>query len=272
MRVIQPTETRRRWTLRLAALAALVGLIAAFAPSLGAQGFPDPPHWFWGKGYDAFAGDTIRAVDTDGEEITSTTVNRDGQWSLTIGPMDHSKVKFELDADDGVRETREYDVVKADLTEIQITDFAAADQPDEDLVTTEPTTLDVRIRARLHPTRTLRTLEFNLIVNGEPLDPAPTRRYLGPSLEYDRWYQSSVIDAGEGFEVRIIACKQTDDDVIFGLRVEGHDDIVPQARRLPVSVTHNEWLRSSVIPIPQAGDPDAEVNRLRFDTGCTGNP
>ena len=104
------------------------------------------------------------------------------------------------------------------------------------------------------------------------LDPAPQRRYLGPSLATDRWYASSLIDAGNGYEVKIIACKQSDDDVIFGLRVEGYDDIIPKARRLGSSITHNRWLSSTEIQIPLPGDSD-DVTRLgRGDINCTAAP
>ncbi len=249
MRVIQKLEMRRGWTLRLAALTALLGLAAAFAPSLSAQGLPDPPHWFYGIGYDNYSGTVIRAVDSNGATIDSTTVNTQGQWSITIA-TEHRKVRFEFDADDGTRTTVEYDVQKAELTRIRLAQFTVVEVPDDDLQVEAPPTLMVRIIARRAPDG---RVEFGMrSPSGE--DIFPRARYFpatGPS--HDRFLHSSEIDFGDGFVGQIIARREGGDPngrIEFGFRVAGYDDIFPSARYFPASgPDHNRWLRSSEIEI-----------------------
>ena len=263
----------RRWSLRTALLLGLVALIAALATTADAQDQPKTPHWFWGTDADAYAGDTIQAVNQSGVVVAATTVGNDGGWSVIVKPEDATRVTLQLLASSGTRETDPVDVIQGgfDAQGLSITAFKVVDDGLDDMPA-DSATLAVRIVARLHPTRPNRTLEFNLRVGGVDLDPPPAARYLGPSLATDRWYQSSPIDAGNGYEVRIIACKQSDDDVIFGLRVAGYDDIIPPARRLPSTITHNRWLRSSEILIPLHGDSTDVIRLGRGDIDCTAAP
>ena len=251
MRVIHLIKIRPRWVIRLAGLAALVGLIAAFAPSLSAQGFPDPPHWFWGSGFDAYAGDTIRAVDSDGEAIAdgSATINSNGEWSITVSSEDQTKVTFELDADDGVRSTGEYDVQKASLTRILLAEFVAPEIPDEPLEVETPPTLTVRIIARRAPDG---RVEFGMRPpEGEDIFPS-ARYFPATGPDHNRWLRSSEIDFGDGFVGRIIARRAPDGRVEFGFRVAGYEDMFPSARYFPATgPDHNRWLRSSEIEIGQ---------------------
>lgn len=251
MRVIHLIEMQRRWIVRLAGLAALAGLLAAFAPSLSAQGFPDPPHWFWGNGFNAYAGDTIRALDPDGEAIDdgSATINRNGEWSITVSSEDHTKVTFELDADDGVRSTGEYDVQSASLTQILLTDFAAPAITEEPLEGETPPTLTVRIIARRAPDG---RVEFGMRPpTGDDIFPS-ARYFPATGPDHNRWLRSSEIDFGDGFVGRIIARRAPDGRVEFGFRVAGYDDMFPSARYFPATgPDHNRWLRSSEIEIGQ---------------------
>lgn len=262
-------RSARRWLIGAALLAGLAALIVTLAPGAVAQsqGTPQPPHWFWGEDADSYAGSTVQAFDQNGDELVVSgegqgVVGADGGWFHSILRTEATRVSFRLTNSSGSRQTALLDVISGNFQEVPISEFTQT-------VTAAPETKSIRVIARLHPTRELRTLEFNIRVDGVDVDPAPRARFLGPDLAYNRWLQSSVIDAGDGFEVRVIACKQDDDDVIFGVRVEGEDDIIPRARRLGVSITHNRWLQSSEIPIPMPGD-NANPVRLRADQGCTG--
>lgn len=260
--------TRRR----LVGLAALVGalvVLAMFAAVVDAQQ-PKLPHLFWGRDAGQYSGATIQAFNQNGAEVQPAiegggVVNPDGSWSLAISPDDARTVVLRLTHGSAVRETDPLDVIEAEFpTEgLSITNFSNT--------VSAAATKEIRVIARLHPTRALRTLEFNIRVDGVDVDPAPRRRFLGPELRTNYWLQSSVIDAGDGYQVRVIACKRTNDSVVFGVRVEGHDDILPQQRVLGSSITHNRWLHSSLIDIPQPSDNDNAV-RLRADPGCTGSP
>lgn len=260
-----------RWLIGAALLAGLAALIVTLVPGAAAQGqgTPQPPHWFWGEDADSYAGSTVQAFDQNGNELDVSgdegigVVDSNGGWYHSILHTEATRVSFRLTNSSGSRQTALLDVISGNFLEVPISEFTRT-------VAAAPETKSIRVIARLHPTRELRTLEFNIRVDGVDVDPPPRARFLGPDLANNRWLQSSVIDAGDGFEVRVIACKQDDDDVIFGVRVEGEDDIFPRARRLGVSITHNRWLQSSVIPIPMPGD-NANPVRLRADQGCTGD-
>ena len=247
MRVIHLIEMRRRWVVRLAGLAALVGLIAAFAPSLSAQ-LPPPPHWFWGDGFESFAGDEISALDADGEAVETVEIASDGTWSITVD-VTHVKVTFELDADDGVRSTREHDVQQASLTRILLTDFVAPEIPEEPLEVETPPTLTVRIIARRAPDG---RVEFGMRPpEGEDIFPS-ARYFPATGPDHNRFLRSSEIDFGDGFVGRIIARRAPDGRVEFGFRVAGYEDMFPSARYFPATgPDHNRFLRSSEIEIGQ---------------------
>lgn len=261
-----------RWLISAALLAGLATLIVMLAPGAAAQGqgTPQPPHWFWGEDADSYAGSTVQAFDQNGNELDVSgdegrgVVDSNGGWYHSILRTEATRVSFRLTNSSGSRETALLDVTSGNFQEVPISEFTRT-------ITTAPETKSIRVIARLHPTRESRTLEFNIRIDGVDVDPPPRQRFLTPDLRYNRWLQSSVIDAGDGFEVRVIACKQDDDDVIFGVRVAGQDDIIPSARRLPVTITHNRWLQSSEIDIPQPGT-STNVVRLSADPGCTGSP
>ena len=259
----------RRWLIVVAVLAGLAALSVSLIPSTSAQqGLPEIPHWFWGTDAHAFVGANVYALDQNGNRLASTAgedhpmVDAQGGWAYVISTDEASRVTFQIETRDGTLGTNAYNVVgNGEDTEISIRDFSNE--------VSAAATKDIRVIARLHPTRALRTLEFNIRVDGVDKEPPPQRRYLGPDLPTNRWLYSSEIDAGGGFRVRVIACKQDDDDVIFGVRVVGHDDIIPQLRRLGTNITHNRWLHSSEIPIPLPGNSQT-VTRLTADPGCTG--
>ena len=279
MRSMLFDRTAKRWSLGVALVAGLATLLITLAPSLDAQSLPIPPQHFWGTDATAYPGAQIKVFNQDGNELPACAaisvceepgvVYPDGGWHVTVDPATAVRIKLRIVLSEGSRETGWLDVVRRDSYAVSIREFANVVQVD----TLPGETLAVKIRARLHPTRPLRTLEFNISVNGVDIDPPPARRFLTPGLDTNRWYQSSPpIDAGGGYEVRVLACKRTNDDVIFGLRVEGYDDIIPPQRRLPSTITHNGWLQSRDIEIPLPGDAENVIRLGRGDIGCTASP
>lgn len=260
-----------RWLIGAALLAGLAALIVTLAPGAAAQGqgTPQPPHWFWGEDADSYAGSVVRAFDQNGVELVVSgegqgVVGPDGGWFHSILRTEATRVSFRLTNSSGSRQTALLDVVSGNFQEVPISEFTRT-------VSAAPETKSIRVIARLHPTRELRTLEFNIRVDGVDVDPPPRARFLGPDLRTDFWLVSSPIDAGGGFEVQVIACKRANDNVIFGVRVAGHDDILPRGRVFRSSFTHNDWLASTPIEIPLPGDND-NVVRLREDPGCVDTP
>ena len=271
--------TARRWSLIVALVAGLATMWIALAPSLDAQSQPVPPQYFWGTDAAKYVGAEVKVFDQNGNELPACPVSAqceqegivlsDGVWHVSVDSREVTKVRLRIVSSSESRETNLLDVVGGDGQGVSIRQFVNVVQVD----TVPAETLAVKIRARLHPTRAPRTLEFNISVNGVDIDPPPLRRYLTPNLDTDRWYQSSPpIDAGDGYEVRVIACKLTNDDVIFGLRVEGFDDIIPPQRRLPGTISHNRWLQSRDIEIPRPGDAENVIRLGRDDIGCTASP
>lgn len=246
MRPILFEGVARRWSLGVALLATLTILLINFAPSITAQDTPKPPHWFWGKDFNQYSGDQIVGVNQDGEQVGSDTVSRLGEWSVPIQPEDARTVEFRLITDSGTRATDPLDVIEGgfDVEGISITDFRH--RIDE--------TIQIDIYARLHPTRTPRTWEFTVRVDGVPVEPAPPARYHGPSLQREAWYSSSPISIDGGYVVRVIACRTENESMRFGLRVEGQDDIIPQRNLLSGTRTSNNWARSTLIDLPLPGD------------------
>ncbi|MYB21095.1 MAG: hypothetical protein F4066_09190 [Chloroflexi bacterium] len=257
--------TRRR-VAGLAALFGAVVVLAMFAAVVDAQGQPKLPHLFWGRDAGQYSGATITAVNQDGVEVLPAIeggglVNPDGSWSLAISPDDARTVVLRLTLGATIRETNPLDVIEAEFPDegLSIADFRPV------------LTKEIRVIARLHPTRALRTLEFNIRVGGVDIDPPPRARYLGPNERSNSWLQSSPIDAGDGFWVRVIACKRDNGSVIFGVRVDGHDDFLPRGRVFRSSVTHNRWLPSTPIEIERPGSSQSVV-RLGRDPGCDDTP
>ena len=249
----------RRWCLRVAIVTGLTALLIGLASSITAQENsqenPRPPHWFWGTDLDSYVGDQVVAINQDGQQVGASTVDSQGGWTVTVSPETARTVTLQLISDSGTRATDAIDVMEGgfDADGLSITEFRNriddTSQVDE--------TIKVEIYARLHPTRTPRTWEFTVRVDGVPVDPAPRARYHGPSLQREAWYSSSPISIAGGFEVQVIACRTDDEDMRFGLRVEGQDDIIPRRNLLPGDRTSTNWARSNLIDLPLPGsDPD----------------
>ncbi len=257
----------RRWLIGVALLAGLAALIMALADTTSAQGRPIAPHWFWGQDADSYAGTTVQAFNQNGDELGINddgegVVGPDGGWYYSVLRVDDNaaRVRFRLTNSSGSRETDLFDVVDGDVDEVPISAFSNE----------IPTTQSVRVIVRLHPDRTPRTLEFNLQVDGVDVDPAPRSRFFTPGLDNNRWYHSNpVSDLGHGFEARVIACRKDDGNVVFGVRVAGHDDILPRLRTFLTTFTDNNWKRSNPVEVLKPSDNDA-ATRLTADQGCTG--
>ena len=278
MQSILSDGTARRWSLVVALVAGLATLLITLAPSLDAQTQPLPPQYFWGTDATNYVGAEVKVFDQNGNELPACpesaqcgehagVVSGDGEWHVAVDSREASKVRLRIVSSSEGRETNLLDVVGGDGEAVSIRQFVRVVQVD----TTPSETLPIRIIVRLHPTRESRTLEFNIRVNDVDVSPPPAKRYLTPTLRTDRWLQSSVIDAGNGYQVRVIACKQTDDDVLFGVRVAGHDDIIPRLHRMPSSVTDNNWKRSNEFEIELPGRSQ-NVVRLGPDDDCSGSP
>lgn len=271
MRTLHIAVSARRGIAAVALLIGALVLLAVYAPSLGAQ-HPTAPHAFWGDDADNYVGALIKAFNEDGDEVMNAAaegggvVDSNGGWFIYISPTEARTVRLRLIHGSIVRETDPMDVIEGEISTAGLSIQAFRHN-----VTVAPETLNVRITARLHPTRANRTLEFNVRVDGVAVDPPPRARYVGPRQSTERWLESSSIPLGDGFAVRVIACKRTNDTIIFGLRVDGHDDIIPRKRAFRSSFTHNRWLSSNEISIPMPRDND-DAQRLRGDVGCTAEP
>lgn len=247
MRPILFEGAARRWSLGVALLAALTILLINFAPSITAQDNPRPPHWFWGNDLDQYVGDQVVAINQDGVQVGSTTVESRGEWTVTVSPEDARTVTLRLISDSGTRATDPLDVMDGgfDSDGLSISDFRH--RISEELGGSDAT-IAVRIIARRADDG---RIEFGM------RDPSgaeifPRARFFpqgGPG--HTRWLRSSLIDFGDGFEGRIIArYVDADGRTEFGFRVEGYEDLFPRARFFPASgPDHNRFLRSSEIEI-----------------------
>ena len=247
MRTILFESATRRWVLGVALLAGLATLLVTLAPSAGAQDNPSPPHWFWGLNLHSYVGDQIVAVNQDGTEVDSVTVDSEGSWSLYISTDDARTVTLSLITDSGTRQTDPLDVIQGefDAQGLSITDFKhrVADEISE---TDE--TINVRIIARRADDG---RIEFGMRgPDGADILP-PSRFFPNGGPGHSRWLRSTVIDFGDGFEGRIIArYVEADGRTEFGFRIAGYEDIFPRARFFPAAgPDHNRWLRSSEIAI-----------------------
>ena len=247
MRTILFEGATRRWALGVALLAGLAVLAVGLAPFAGAQENPLPPHWFWGTDLDSYVGDQVVALDQDGRQVSSDTVDSLGSWSIAISPEDARTITFRLITDSGTRQTDSLDVIQGgfDAEGLSITDFKHR-VADELADTGE--TLTVRIIARRADDG---RIEFGMRgPDGEDILP-PSRFFPDGGPGHGRWLRSTVIDFGDGYEGRIIArYVEADGRTEFGFRVVGYDDIFPRARFFPpAGPDHNRWLRSSEIEI-----------------------
>ena len=247
MRPILFEGAARRWSLGAALLAALTILLINFAPSITAQDNPRPPHWFWGNDLDSYVGDQVVAINQDGVQVGSTTVESRGEWTVTVSPEESRTVTLRLISDSGTRATDPLDVTEGgfDAEGLSITDFRH--RITEELGDAGPT-IAVRIIARRADDG---RIEFGMRgPDGEDILP-PARFFPDGGPGHSRWLRSTEIDFGDGFVGRIIARYVAEDGrTEFGFRVEGYDDIFPRARFFPASgPDHNRWLRSSEIEI-----------------------
>ena len=247
MRAMLIEAGARRWGLRVALLAGLTALLVGLAPSITAQDNPRPPHWFWGTDLDSYVGDQVVAINQDGDQVGSSTVDSEGGWTVTVSPEDARTVTLQLITDSETRATDTLDVVDGgfDPDGLSITDFRH--RISEELGGSDAT-ISVRIIARRADDG---RIEFGMR-DPDGADIFPRARFFpqgGPG--HSRWLRSSLIDFGDGFEGRIIArYVEADGRTEFGFRVEGYEDIFPRARFFPATgPDHNRWLRSSEIEI-----------------------
>ena len=267
----------RRWVLRAALFLGLIAMIAALATTVDAQGNqPKTPHWFWGTDADAYTEATIQAVNQNGTVVETATIDSDGGWSVVVSPEDAAQVKLRIVSASGDRETALMDVIVGgfDPDGLSIAEFQVVDDTDDlDNLADDSETLTVKIRARVHPEHPdipYRSIEFNLSVDGEPLplNDNPRERTIRPNHSSGRWYQSNLFALGDGFEARIIACKDQSGGVRFGVRVEGQDDIIPRLNLLPGSRTTTRWAASNEIDLPLPGNDPNPSRAGRGDTDC----
>ena len=259
----------RRWSARLALTAGLAALLFALMPSVGAQGQPPPPHWFFGTNFAAHIGASITAFDEGGNAVASNSagsgvVDASGEWFVVVSSDDANQVRLQLVSGDTTLETGLMDVSAGDLTQVPLSAFRAVeattpvepdepdeqDEPEETMEDLEgPAAITVRIVARRAEDG---RIEFGMRdPNGEEI--FPRARFFPIEISHGRWLSSSEIDFGDGFLGRIIARRNLDDGrTEFGFRVEGYDDIFPRARFFPASgPDHNRFLVSSEIEINQ---------------------
>ncbi len=255
----------------LAALTVALLLAAALAPRAAAQESggpaPPPPHWFFGVNYDDDKGASIRAIDQDGNAITSATatVDNDGSWSLIVDLDSAESVTLRLQSGSVLRETKAYTLAQGSLTEVLAADFVGAEAEAVE-------TAAVQVRARVSPPGEpgRGRIEFGAgLVGGETV--TPRSRYWPETVTHTRWLRSSPIDLGNGIVVRVIA-RVSDNPgregrIEFGLYVDGVDApiadfnegtadprFLPPARYFPEPrPTHDRWLVSTPVEIPGTG-------------------
>ena len=239
----------RRWLGGVGLLIGLATLLAALAPPLGAQQ-PPTPHWLWGADLDSYVGAEVQAINQDGAEVGSATVDSNGGWHIIVETSQATTVTLRLVTPTVTRATDPIDIYEGgfDAAGTSIKDFhhTVSESTLEVVEATE--TITVRIIARRADDG---RIEFGMRgPDGQDILP-PARYFPDGGPGHSRWLRSSEIDFGDGFVGRIIARHvEADGRTEFGFRVEGYDDIFPQARFFPaVGPSHNRWLRSSEIEI-----------------------
>ena len=276
MNVSQLPLKRRIW--QVAAVAGLAALLfALFSPGAGAQGTAPPPHWFYGVGYHADNGATVRFIsEANGEEVTRVVISA-GTWALFPNQSDAATGRIEIVGASGTRRTDVFTVGQGSLTPVepsQFTAVAAPPPPDPEPETPTDTGSDeiggeddastassvmARIVARVSDNEGREgRLEFGMRIEGQTDVITPTARYFPASLPESRigsWLRSSVIDLGNGVSGRVIARRNADGRTEFAFDATGADDCVPSARYFPAEGNsrypdHSNWLRSPVLNIP----------------------
>ena len=109
----------------------------------------------------------------------------------------------------------------------------------------------VRIIARLQDDG---DIEFGLRTSlGNQL---PRQRVFSAAISDEKWRRSSIVELSDGTEVRIIARRDGETQVEFGLRIdEPRREFLPTRRFFPRSATVGSWLQSSQILLSA---PDAD--------------
>lgn len=274
MRSILFGGAARRWSLSVALLAGLAALLVSFAATTSAQDNPRPPHWFWGVDMDSYVGDQVVAINQSGVQVGASRIDNQGTWSVTVSPDDARTVTLRLVTASGDRETDPLDVMDGgfDADGLSISAFSNRISGEVDQV---GDTLPVQIRARVYPssedpTIPFRSIEFNLSVDGVPqtLNDNPRERTIRPNHASGRWYRSNWFDLDNGFRAAIIACKDQDGGVRFGVRVDGQDDIIPRLNLLSGSRTSTRWAVSNEVHISQPGNDPNPSRAGRGDTNC----
>ena len=268
MNVGQLPLKRRIWQAAavagLAALA-LAALLAAFSAGAGAQGRADgPPHWFWGLGFEADNGATVRFLnEADGEEVVRAVIS-DGAWSILVHRLAAPTGRIEITAASEIRRTELLTIGEGTVTRVMPSEFAVyvppAPEPEpEPEPVAETGMVEARIVARVsdNPDREGQ-IEFGMRIEGETDVITPRARYFPKPLPESRignWLRSSEIDLGNGVSGRIIARRLADGRTEFAFDASDGDDCVPSARYFPAEGSsrypgHNNWLRSPVLNIP----------------------
>ena len=261
----------------LTALLAALLLAGALGSPAAAQdgGVPDPPAWFWGRGFDSDNGSMIRAMNQDGEEIGSASISG-GTWSLLVAPSAGDSATLEIQTGGTKRATGSFPLQRGKLTAVTPSDFTVVAAPPPPAVA-----VGVRVIARVsdNPGREGQ-IEFGLYVDGvdapiadynsgaaEPMF-LPPQRYFPAELTHNRWLRSTRVEVGDGVFARVIA-RVSDNpgregQIEFGLYVDGVDApiadynsgaaepmFLPPQRYFPnPAPNHNRWLRSTVVEVP----------------------
>ena len=279
MNVSQLPLKRRIW--QAAAVAGLAALLfALFSPGAGAQGTDPPPHWFYGIGYHADNGATVRFIsEASGEEVTRVVISA-GTWALFPNQSDAATGRIEIVGASGVRRTDVFTVGQGSLTPVEPSQFTAVAAPppppepepepepptdtdsdeigDEDDASTASSVM-ARIVARVSDNEGREgRLEFGMQIEGQTDVITPRARYFPASLpesRIGRWLHSTEIELGNGVSGRVIARRNADGRTEFAFDATGGDDCVPSARYFPAEddsryPDHSRWLKSPVLNIP----------------------
>ena len=125
-----------------------------------------------------------------------------------------------------------------------------AASPQQDLETDA-----VRVIARMTPGG---SIEFGAMTHaGRQL---PAARFFPRGSRPTNWLVSTPVVVNEDYTIRIIARRNRDGRVEFGIRIEDSQlELFPQARFFPNGIRHNRWLYTSPIslssPDPEQIDP-----------------
>ena len=104
----------------------------------------------------------------------------------------------------------------------------------------------VRVIAQLHENG---RIEFGLRTNEGDL--FPSARLFPANVTHDNWLRSTPVELADGTSVRIIARRDGDTRVEFGLQIDvPRQEFLPGARFFPRSAAVGRWLVSSPVTLP----------------------